>query len=166
MIKKEAPTGVPEGGVNHNEGLCLAFRALANLLEAKGDCHAGNKHWRAVWTWVSRFYCYINSEFYAGGNSMFAARASNKVAGILEAYPNVVKEGKELKAVKGIGKGSMDKVTSLQAIILVGWSMLLSGMQHLLCCLLSCVTFLPYTIPPATQLRSLHNLPHRAACVT
>ena len=37
VIKKDAPTGVAEGGVNHNEGLCTAFRALADLLRAKGN---------------------------------------------------------------------------------------------------------------------------------
>lgn len=41
---------------------------------------------------------------------MFAARAYNKTAGILAAYPKTVESGKELKSVQGIGKGSMDKV--------------------------------------------------------
>ena len=41
---------------------------------------------------------------------MFAARAYNKTAGILAAYPKAVESGKELKTVQGIGKGSMDKV--------------------------------------------------------
>lgn len=52
---------------------------------------------------------------YVGGNSIFAANASNKVAGILAAYPRAVKEGKELKSVKGVGKGSMDKVKYLRS---------------------------------------------------
>lgn len=51
----------------------------------------------------------------AGGNSIFAANASNKVAGILAAYPKTVKEGKELKSVKGVGKGSMEKVKLLRS---------------------------------------------------
>ncbi len=46
----------------------------------------------------------------AGGNNVFAARAYNKTAGILAAYPKKVEAGKELKSVQGIGKGSMDKV--------------------------------------------------------
>ena len=46
----------------------------------------------------------------AGGNNVFAARAYNKTAGILAAYPKKVGAGKELKSVQGIGKGSMDKV--------------------------------------------------------
>ena len=46
----------------------------------------------------------------AGGNHVFAARAYNKTAGILAAYPKTVESGKELKLVQGIGKGSMDKV--------------------------------------------------------
>ena len=50
-----------------------------------------------------------------GGNSIFAANANNKVAGILAAYPRAVKEGKELKSVKGVGKGSMDKVPCLRS---------------------------------------------------
>lgn len=36
-IKKEVPTGVQEGGVNHNEEMCMAFEALAEILKAKGD---------------------------------------------------------------------------------------------------------------------------------
>lgn len=48
----------------------------------------------------------------AGGNNIFAARAFNKTAGILAAYPKKVESGKELKSVQGIGKGSQDKVNS------------------------------------------------------
>ncbi|DBA94786.1 TPA: hypothetical protein ACH3X1_002331 [Trebouxia sp. C0004] len=80
VIKKAAPTGVAEGGVNHNEALCTALKALADVFEAKG------------------------------GNNVFAARAYNKTAGILAAYPKKVEAGKELKSVQGIGKGSMDKI--------------------------------------------------------
>ncbi len=50
----------------------------------------------------------------AGGNNVFAARAYNKTAGILAAYPKKVEAGKELKSVQGIGKGSMDKVILCQ----------------------------------------------------
>ncbi|KAA6429316.1 hypothetical protein WJX79_008683 [Trebouxia sp. C0005] len=80
VVKKAAPTGVAEGGVNHNEALCTALKALADVYEAKG------------------------------GNNVFAARAYNKTAGILAAYPKKVGAGKELKSVQGIGKGSMDKI--------------------------------------------------------
>jgi hypothetical protein len=41
MIKKAAPTGVAEGGVNHNEALCTALKALADVFEAKG-CASSN----------------------------------------------------------------------------------------------------------------------------
>lgn len=37
VVKKAAPTGVAEGGVNHNEALCAAFRALAEIHDAKGQ---------------------------------------------------------------------------------------------------------------------------------
>lgn len=57
---------------------------------------------------VAQQSCFCGYE--TGGNSIFAANANNKVAGILAAYPKAVKEGKELKSVKGVGKGSMDKV--------------------------------------------------------
>jgi len=36
VVKKAAPTGVAEGGVNRNEALCAAFRALADVHDAKG----------------------------------------------------------------------------------------------------------------------------------
>ena len=55
------------------------------------------------WLWETFSSC-------AGGNNVFAARAYNKTAGILAAYPKKVEAGKELKSVQGIGKGSMDKV--------------------------------------------------------
>lgn len=50
---------------------------------------------------------------HAGGNSVFAARNYNKIAGMLAAYPKKVESGKELKSVQGIGKGTMDKVAVL-----------------------------------------------------
>ena len=37
-VKKAVPTGVAEGGVNHNEAMCAAFLALADVHDAKGDC--------------------------------------------------------------------------------------------------------------------------------
>ncbi|KAL3163075.1 hypothetical protein ABBQ32_009495 [Trebouxia sp. C0010 RCD-2024] len=80
LIKKEAASGPSGDGVNHNAGLCMAFLALADLQNAKG------------------------------GSSVFAARANKKVASILEAYPRPVTEGKELKDVKGVGKGSIEKI--------------------------------------------------------
>lgn len=46
----------------------------------------------------------------AGGNSIFAARANKKTAGIIAAYPKKIESGKELKSIQGIGKGSQDKV--------------------------------------------------------
>ena len=44
VVKKAAPTAPVEGGVNHNEELCAAFRALADLHDARGQfkmllCH-------------------------------------------------------------------------------------------------------------------------------
>ena len=48
----------------------------------------------------------------AGGNSMFAARANKKTAGIVAAYPKRIESGKELKSIAGIGKGSQDKVST------------------------------------------------------
>ena len=53
MIKKDAPVGVAEGGVNHNEGLCTAFRALADLLRARGDDLPGITCCNAVTDMVS-----------------------------------------------------------------------------------------------------------------
>lgn len=61
-IKKEAATGVQEGGINHNEEMCAAFTALAELLKAKGDGAAyivtmlsyhlrGNSMTCLLWTW-------------------------------------------------------------------------------------------------------------------
>ena len=41
VIKKAAPSGVAEGGVNHNEALCTALKALADVFEAKG-CASSN----------------------------------------------------------------------------------------------------------------------------
>ena len=37
VVKKAAPTAPVEGGVNHNEELCAAFRALADLHDARGQ---------------------------------------------------------------------------------------------------------------------------------
>ena len=71
----------------------------------------------------------------AGGSSVFAARANKKVASILEAYPKAVKEGKELKDVKGVGKGSIEKVIQVMSHDAK------SVIPHLLCsfvCLLPC----------------------------
>lgn len=57
MIKKDAPTGVAEGGVNHNEGLCTAFRALADLLRAKGDDLPGNTRCNALSDMEAKLQC-------------------------------------------------------------------------------------------------------------
>ena len=47
----------------------------------------------------------------AGGNSIFAAQANKKTAAVIASYPKKIESGKELKAIKGIGKGSQDKVS-------------------------------------------------------
>lgn len=60
MIKKDAPTGVAEGGVNHNAGLCTAFRALADVLRAKGDDPPGNTRYDTILDMGAKLQCCTN----------------------------------------------------------------------------------------------------------
>lgn len=85
----------------------------------------------------------------AGGSSIHAASAISKVAGILAAYPKAVTSGKELKSVKGVSKGSMDKVKRVVFNLAETnrRSMHLLGMQRLLCCLFNCACLLERVQP-------------------